>query len=95
MRPAGVIRRALRDAAASMGDSGGTWREMAARACVGYAAARQTVRDMHRAGELVQREQKRVPGVNRPMGVYVLAIDDDRQATAAIDSVMRSWVEFR
>lgn len=85
MRPRSDIRRALAAAAAEVGSTGATWRDLAARACVGFDAARRTAENMHRAGELVVVGQ-RVAGAARPMNVYVAAQPIDPSADAANDS---------
>lgn len=56
MRPPGEIRMVLRAAAVEMGSGGQAfaWRELAERTQVGYSAARYTVMNMCRAGELVR-----------------------------------------
>lgn len=59
MRPRGEVRLALAGAAmefASIGRPAVTFRDLAERAQVGYDAARVTVRNMARAGELVAVE---------------------------------------
>lgn len=55
MRPRGEVRAALSEAAQALRAECGaaSWRDMAERAGVGYQAARQTVENMARAGELV------------------------------------------
>ena len=57
-RPAGEIRQALRTAAEALAElqGGCAWRDAAQTACVGFAAARQTMENMERAGELVRME---------------------------------------
>lgn len=71
-RPRGEIRQALLQAAERIaGDQGEvTWREAAAASQVGWAAAKQTFKDMARAGELVAVGEKRVPGICRPMRTF-------------------------
>ena len=75
MRPRGEIRLALGLAAAALvaEQGGGTWRDMAQQAQVGYDKARETVRDMARAGELQRVDEVRVPGARRPMVRYAPA----------------------
>lgn len=73
MRPIGEIRLALLDAARALWAERGqgvTWRELALRARVGYAAAKQAVKDMARAGDLVRVGSVNVTGSRRPMTVY-------------------------
>jgi hypothetical protein len=72
MRPRGEIRVALFDAAQALKQEqgGATWREMAARACVGFDAARKTVSNMVLAGELEPCGQVRAAHACRPMVRY-------------------------
>lgn len=100
MRPRGEIRLALGDAAwqvARERAEGGTWRELAQRACVGFDAAKQTVKDMARAGELVITGTARVPGVARLVNRYAPAeaLAQQRTAPAELATVMRSWTVAR
>lgn len=66
MRPVGDFRAALRRAAMDVGPSGGTWRELGARAQVSHQVAQRTAENMRRAGELVAVGKARVEGTNRP-----------------------------
>lgn len=54
MRPRGEVREALAEAARALKAEQGaaTWRELAARARVGFDLGFETVRNMTRAGEL-------------------------------------------
>jgi hypothetical protein len=72
MRPREEIRLAMVKAASELSRErgGATWREMGARACVGFYAARQAAHNMHRAGELEKLGTVRVPHANRPMVLY-------------------------
>lgn len=76
-RPAGqhgLVRQALRVAALRIASQiGATWRDLAAAACVGLAAAATTVKNMVRAGELVKVGHRRTPGARRPMALYAPA----------------------
>lgn len=67
-RPPGEIRQALAQAADALGQA--TWRELGAKACVGFDVARQYAKDMAAAGDLEIVGTTRVPGVCRPMRVY-------------------------
>lgn len=74
MRPRGEIRLALGQAAVSLvarGETGGTWRDLAVLAGVGYDAAKETAKNMVRAGELRVVGEEAVPGANRK--AHVLA----------------------
>lgn len=76
MRPAGEIRQALRSAAQTLAvpeRNGATWRDLAAHAQVGFDAAKQTVRDMAAAGELVPIGTVRADHASRPMVRYAVA----------------------
>ena len=61
-RPRGEIRLALASAAHDLAIVAMKLRELAQQAGVGYQAARQTARNMVRAGELIVRERRRMPG---------------------------------
>lgn len=52
---------------------GATWRELAARSAVGFAAAKVAVRNMVRAGDLVGVGRERVGHACRPMVVLAPA----------------------
>jgi len=100
MRPRGEIRRALGQAAweaavdhAVRGARAPTFRDLARRACVGFGAARQTVKDMARAGELQRVGQARVEGSRRPMTTYLPASPPEPAARQAPDlgSLLRTW----
>lgn len=79
MRPRGEIRQALATAAADIVAErrerqerviGATYLDMAVRACVGFAAARDTVKNMARSGELAPAGEVRVQGSRRPLTAY-------------------------
>ena len=92
MRPRGEIRAALSEASQRM-PTPFTWRDLAIKACVGFDAARQSVRDMQRAGELVQQhDYARVPGVNRPMALY--ARPEVRQPCSPGLTLATCWADF-
>jgi hypothetical protein len=95
MRPAGDIRRALTDAAQALAAEHGpgarmTWRELASRARVGTRAARHTVNNMVRAGELVRVGPVPTPGCRRPMTTFALATPRANQALT-LDAFLRTW----
>lgn len=83
MRPRGEIRQALHQAAHELAQAqgGATWRTLAERACVGYAAARRTVRNMAQAGHLQPVGEERAPHSRRPMVRYAPAATPGQQAT--------------
>jgi hypothetical protein len=91
MRPAGEIRQALMTAAGELAtpDRGATLRELAARAQVGHAAARSTIQNMHRAGHLVRREDRRVAYRNRPVAQYAPA--SQSQPVSGVADILRVW----
>ena len=98
MRPRGEVRIALGSAAASLGPAGGTWRELAAAASVGFDVAAQTARNMARSGELRVIDVVRVPGVGRPMVRYAPAVpagdEPGRAPGAELAALMRGWASF-
>ena len=71
-RPRGEVRQAIAQAAQSQARCF-TWQDLAQHAGVGFAAARETVRNMARAGELMVVGELRVDGVRRPMVHYAPA----------------------
>lgn len=91
-RPRGTIRQALavaaRDIATERG-AGFTWRDVAQRAQVGWAAARQGVKDMARAGELHRVGCEPRPEARRPMTLF--APDERGSGTVALDTLLRTW----
>lgn len=98
-RPRGEIRTALAGAAQALhAECGGaTWRQMAARACVGYDKARATVQDMRRAGELQPVDTVPVPGARRPMVRYAPGHNwvtnwGGASTARSIDSVLQGWL---
>lgn len=95
MRPRGEIRVALNKAAVELSADGFTWRALAHRAGVGLDAARQTVIDMARAGELIAIGHGREAGINRPMTLYAPASSSRQPAADALHSVVRCWADFR
>jgi hypothetical protein len=92
-RPRGEIREALGAALNELG--GGTWRDFAQHARVGFDAAKQTMRDMARAGEAWVDGEVKVPGSCRPMVRYVPPRGPEEAAgVCALDAAMRSWADF-
>lgn len=98
MRPAGDVRRALLDACEALAGEmpegrGPCLREIAARACVGMTAARNTVPNLVRARVLHGVHDRQVGYRNRPVKEYRPA----PAATAANDpfaqllGAMRAW----
>lgn len=99
-RPRGEIRQALGAALAQRSEpgaaGGSTWRELATHAGVAFDAAKQTVRDMVRSGELAVVGEVRVPGARRPMQCYLPAQPEpDIEAGADLAQAIRCWADFR
>lgn len=93
MRPRGEIRQAIGGAAKALADEQGsaTWRELAQRACVGFDAARRTVENMARGGELEVAGSVRVEGSRRPMARYAPRTNWATATTGGLGDVMRAW----
>lgn len=94
MRPAGEVRLALLNACTELATPlrAPTLRELALRACVGLDAARSTVREMKRAGQIRQVRERRVHYRNRPVAEYEPAMPGAGGAGYVdLGSVLRSW----
>ena len=94
MRPAGEVRQALLNACTQLAtpDRGPTLREMAAVACVGLQAARETVKNMSRAGQLHRVRVRKVEYRNRPVAEYVpAAMQGDDDGFVDLAQVLRVW----
>ena len=94
MRPAGEVRQALLNACTQLAtpDRGHTLREMAAVACVGMQAARETVKNMSRAGQLHRVRDRKVEYSNRPVAEYVpAAMQGDDDGFVDLAQVLRVW----
>ena len=94
MRPAGEVRQALLNACTQLAtpDRGPTLREMAAVACVGMQAARRTVENMSRAGQLRRVRDRKVEYRNRPVAEYVpAAMQGDDDGFVDLAQVLRVW----
>src|SRR4051812_21248800 len=72
MRPTGEVRQALAQAAAALTtrESSPTLLELARHSQVGFMAARRTVDNMRRAGDLVVVRTRKVDYRNRPVAEY-------------------------
>lgn len=85
MRPPGEVHQAIGRAAHALAAeravvprysvsgeavAGNTWRELSARACVGFSAGRTTVKNMARSGVLSAVGAMRVEGSRREMLLY-------------------------
>lgn len=72
---------------------GATWRELAAQSAVGFAKAKQTVRDMVRAGELVGVGSERMGHACRPMLVLAPAklVQSKPSAGTDLADALRAW----
>lgn len=98
MRPRGEVRLALGEAVwkvAREHTEGGTYRDIAPRACVGFAIAKRTLKDMVRAGELVITGTARVPGSARPANRYAPAPPQASATPPELNTVMCSWAAVR
>lgn len=75
MRPRGEIREALAQAAGVLAQrhGGGTWRDIAAAACVGFELGRHTIKNMVRAGELQRVRPIRVEWSRREVDLLAPA----------------------
>lgn len=94
MRPAGEVRQALLNACTQLAtpDRGPTLREMAAVACVGLQAARETVKNMSRAGQLQRVRDRKVEYRNRPVAEYVpAAMQGEGDGFVDLAQVLRAW----
>lgn len=94
MRPAGEVRQALLNACTQLAtpDRGPTLREMAAVACVGMQAARRTVENMSRAGQLHRVRNRKVAYRNRPVAEYApAAMQGDDDGFVDLAQVLRVW----
>jgi len=97
MRPKGEIHQALLKAVGELAtpERGATLRELAARACVGVAAARYTLDYLKRSGAVVIARTRRVPYRNRPVAEYALALvasDGDGVAGASgVGVLLSAW----
>jgi len=96
MRPQGEIRRALANAAEQLAEEkgGATWRDLAMRAQVGFAAAKATVRNMERAGTLEPIGSEKAAHSRRWMTLYAPRQVGFATATTgqALDAITRAWV---
>jgi hypothetical protein len=93
-RPRGQFRAVIGQAFAQFGERGATWRDAAERSGVAWSAAKYTVRDMARAGELAVVGAVQVQGIRRPMLAYV-AVDPPSAPGADLAEVIRGWADFR
>lgn len=87
MRPAGDIRVALLEAAATAPRS--TMRELAERAAVGVDAARRTVDNLRRAGAIVRGPDRVVSYRNTPVATWMPAAND--HAIHELAAALRAW----
>lgn len=97
MRPRGEIRVALSAAALALAPiaeaQGVTYLELAATARVGQDAARMTVKDMVKAGELVPIGDRRVPGKKRPLRTYAAKpAANDTGVQHSLGVAIHGWV---
>ncbi|BEP93246.1 hypothetical protein GmRootA79_16300 [Acidovorax sp. A79] len=94
MRPAGEVRLALFNACQALAtpERGPTLQEIAAKACVGLQAARNTVPNMVRAKQLRSPRTRRVAHRNRPVAEYAPASESlGDVGFVDLGSVLRVW----
>lgn len=92
MKPRGTVRQALSAAACELARERGvgfTWRDLAQHTQVGFAAARQGVKDMVRCGELQRLGELRQAHARRPMTLY--APPAATTGSDALAMLMRTW----
>lgn len=91
MRPPGTLRQALRHAVQALAceRGGATCRDLAQRAQVPTQAARITLGNMARAGEVEPRGVERVEGSRRPLQRYVPV--GHEPPGQALSAVVRCW----
>jgi hypothetical protein len=96
MRPSGEVRVALFRAAVELttASRGATLAELAQRACVGAEAARRTVNNMTRSGELEAVRARKVEYRNKPVMEYAPAVIDEEDVPAVVDlgRALAHWV---
>lgn len=102
MRPPSEVRSALLQALATAPQCVGTWRELAAASCVGYDAARQTLRAMAASGQVAVVGTHAAPHARRPMMLYAPAdhfADTGKMVTPSAEPVTAGavdcWAGFR
>ena len=100
MRPMSEVARALLHTANKLSAVGRrvTLAEMAAGACVGQLAARQTVANLKRAGHLHIVGERRVSYRNRPVAEYAptlpaTAVDDATVPWLDLNACMSTWAK--
>jgi hypothetical protein len=95
-RPTGEIRQALAKAATRLANEkgAGTWRDLAVVAQVGFDAARQTVENMERAGDLEVVGSEKREHSRRWMKLYAPPQSGNFATSTTGDSlaaVLKSW----
>lgn len=98
-RPRGEIRQALSLAAQALHEERGafTWVQAAEKAQVGYSFARETVKNMASAGDLVRVGKDKPAGSRVWMTLYEpaeAASEGADAALAGLDRVVRGWADF-
>lgn len=98
MRPKGEIHLALLKAVGELAtpERGASLREIAARACVGVAAARHTMHYLNRSGAVVIARTRRVEYRNRPVSEYALPAPEatseaDASPWSALGVALTGW----
>lgn len=94
MRPAGEIRQALLRAACQLAtqERGPTLQEIASTAQVGFAAARRTVDNMCRAGQLrCISDRRKVTYRNRRVAEYIPADPACQADSTELSNAIAAW----
>lgn len=89
-RPVCEPRQVVAKALAAL-PQGATWRAIAESTGLPSSIARETLKNMTRAGAAMRVGAMHLPGVNRPATVYKLATAE-RQAGNDLALAMRGWV---
>lgn len=72
----------------------GTTRDLALRSGVGVTSAMYTLRNMVYAGEAVQLDPVRVPGVKRPVPVYGAANEEAAESGGTNWDLITCWAQW-
>ncbi len=94
-RPAGEVRQALLSAAQDLAtpERGPTLSELATRAQVGLPAARRTVDNLTRAGQLMVARTRTVDYRNKPVAEYQPAPPPTQSVADDLNRAMALWVQ--
>lgn len=97
MRPRGEIREALFEVAEQFAARrcAASWRSLAEGAQVGYDAARRTVENMVRAGELEHVGSEKPEGSAVKIGLYApVPSDASRLAVQDLAQITQGWIRL-